>query len=368
MLFYAERMIINQLSVQNFRNIEHAQINVADARVIALTGPNGAGKTSLLEALSMLSPGAGLLKAKRDSQIQRDAPGWGLHAHIKTKEDQTIGMQHTRGKQRQLKIDGVIAERQTDLATLGNVLWFTPRLDRLFFDAASHRRDFLDRLTFGLFAAHAADLSLYRHHFKSRLRLLKQGVKDNDWLSLEEEKIVAHGLKVLDGRNRYLTALNQHLAELNLHITGSAHKMLHEDDPAAFFTQKLVEDRERDALYGSSHFGPHRSDIAGELLLDDFNVPLEQTSSGQHKKALLALLLAHARLLHAEHGRPPLVLFDEVLAHLDAANRAYIFNELAALGTQIWLAGTDAQNFADLMKRPDTLHLHVKNGLFQSNT
>lgn len=293
----------------------------------------------------MLSPGAGMLGAKREAQIQTGAPQWGLFAEIeRTTSNHTIGMAYLKNKQRQLKIDGVDSARQTDLSDLGHVVWFNPKYDRLFFDAAKPRRDFIDRMTFALCDDHAEMVNRYRHHLRSRLRLLKDGIK-GDWLDLEEERVAKYGAQLMKNREHYLEMLKEYLPELSLGMAGSAQAVLEAEDVAAKIQEHLVLGRDRDAQYGDTHFGPHRSDISGELILEGRQVPLTQVSSGQHKRAILAWLLAHVRLLKAEKGQAPLVLLDEVLAHLDESVSAKVLQELTDLGAQIWIAGTEADPF-----------------------
>jgi DNA replication and repair protein RecF len=266
-------MHITKLNLSTFRNFESVSLTVGDAPLVALVGKNGAGKTTVLEALSLLSPGAGMLGAKRDTQIQNGAPQWGLFAELEAaNETHTVGMAHLKNKQRQIKINGVESTRQVDLATLGHVVWFSPKYDRLFLDAAKPRRDFLDRMTFALCPNHAEALNRYRHHMRSRLRLLKDGIK-GDWLDLEEERIAKHGVTILQNREAYLTALAAHLPELALAVTGSAQNVLNAEAPAAQFQEHLALARGRDGQYGDMHFGPHRSDITGDLQLESMACP-----------------------------------------------------------------------------------------------
>lgn len=338
-------MRIQTLKLSTFRNITNAKLEVDGAQVVALVGENGAGKTSILESLSLLSPGRGLNKAKHDEIIKEGAAGWGVHVALQNGAgSHTVGMALQKPGGRKIKIDEADTARQTALSGLGQVVWFTPKMDRLFLDSAAARRDFWDRLTFTLLPAHAQDLSAYKYHLKNRSRLLKDGIKEGDWLALEEEKIVTHAMSVMENRLSALEMLNEHLKNVSLQVVG-AEKILQEDDPLTEMLRTYEGNRARDARVGDTSFGPHRSDVEGVLNLEEKTVPLHRASSGQHKRALVEVLMAQARLLTAENGHPPLVLLDEISAHLDKETRDKLLNELAILGAQVWLAGTDENVF-----------------------
>jgi DNA replication and repair protein RecF len=350
-------MHISKLKLTTFRNIASTSLQVDDAKVIALVGENGAGKTNMLEAISLLSPGNGLHKAKRELQIQNGLQGWGIHANISNPEPNTVGMAYAKGK-RQIKINDEQAELQSELSKIGNILWFTPRMDRLFLDNAQARREFFDRMVFSLHPEHAQNLIRYRHHLKNRLKLLKTNANRN-WVAIEEEQTTNFAIKIIESRSSFLEDLQTHLPEAELMITGSAHKVLEEANPAEYFMNQLIQNREKDGLYGSSNFGPHRSDITGHLLEGD--IPLNQTSTGQHKKAILHILLANARLNHTQTGTTPLILLDEITSHLDETVKKQLFSELHSMSTQIWMTGTEKNLFKGLS--PDVF-IQVKNGTF----
>ena len=335
-------MHITKLNLTTFRNIASTSLNVDDAKLIALVGENGAGKTNLLEAISMLSPGNGLHKAKRELQIQNGESSWAIHSCIsKPNTEHKIGMAYNKGK-RQIKIDDEKSDTQSDLSKVGNILWFTPRMDRLFLDNAQARREFFDRLVFSIYPEHAQNLIRYRHHLKNRLKLLKTNA-NNNWLEIEEEQITEFALKIIENRANFLEKIQAHMPNAELLLTGAAHKILEEDRQYDSYLIHLAKNRERDGLYGSSNFGPHRTDITGTLV--ENKIPLHQTSTGQHKKAILHILLANARLNHTETGTTPLILLDEITSHLDKSVKESLFAELHSMGTQIWMTGTEENLF-----------------------
>lgn len=333
-------MHIARLILQNFRNLAQVDIRVPPhTTLIALIGANGAGKTSVLEALSLLSPGNGLLGADRDEQIRKNASGWELFYETLTPEPHTIGMAFSNTT-RTLKINNEPTPRQTALTKLGSVVWLTPELDQLFKAAPSERRNWLDRLVFGLIPTHAETVTRYRLHLKNRQRLLKDNAAD-DWLGIEELQAATHGLELIKNRQAYLAALSEHSLQTVLHITGSGEKVFESENPLAAFTAQLAENRERDKISGHTSFGPQRADIIGHIMLDAQKIPLHRSSSGQHKKALAQLLMSHVALIKTHTQQTPLVLIDEATAHLDPHNRALLLTHLATLGAQVWLTDTE---------------------------
>jgi DNA replication and repair protein RecF len=352
-------MWIESLNIQQFRNIGQASLTVpANAGAIAVVGPNGAGKTSVLEALSLLTPGRGLHRASPDEMTQRNQPGWGVFAAIRTGADtHKLGMDYT-AKKRRIKLDGEMLGGSAPLAALGSVVWFTPEMDRLFFDGPAPRRRFFDRLTFGLFPNHAEHLTRYTHHLQARAKLLKDG-GDPDWITLEEKQAAHWGAKVLAARQAYLDALTPHLPAVTLRLTGSAEKLTADTaDPADALLAALTDSRARDRRFATTHVGPHRTDLNAVL---EGAVSLSEASMGQHKRALLHVLIAHAALLKQTRGHPPCLLLDEATAHLDKTNRGHLFGQLIALGSQLWLTGTDADMFDTL---PNVRFLHADAGRF----
>ena len=342
-------MWVKTLKLNTFRNLATATLQLPGPGVYVLYGPNGAGKTNVLEALSLLSPGQGLHRDRLDSMTQHGASGWSLYAEtVQGDETHRVGMQLAQGR-RQLRLDGEDVSGQAQLAQVGAVVWFTPEMDRLFFDSPSARRRFLDRLVFGVMPTHAGALSRYTSHMQKRARLLKEHA-DPDWIALEEQQVADWGVRVARARLDFLEMLAPHLVEVALALSGSAEKLVLESaDPVADFTAQLMANRARDQRYGSTHFGPHRSDVGGTLALPEGPaVALAQASMGQHKRAVLQMLIGHARLLKAATGHAPCLLLDEVAAHLDASSRALLYTQLAPLAAQLWLTGTERQQFEGL--------------------
>jgi len=362
------------LRLTAFRNYAAAEL-ACDARPVVLTGPNGAGKTNLLEAVSFLAPGRGLRRARMAEVARRaqgsdeDAPpaAWAVAAEVHTPDGvRQIGTgldPRAEGRERRVvKLDGGTAGSQQALGEIVAATWLTPRMDRLFQEAPAGRRRFVDRLVFGLDPAHAGRVNSYEHALRERARLLRQAgaAADPAWLSALERRMAAQGVAIAAAR-RDLVARLARAARLDdlgpfpragVGLAGDLESWL--DDLSALAAEEklaaaLRDSRARDAESGGAGQGPHRSDLVVRHLAKD--MPAEQCSTGEQKALLVSLILAHARLLTAERGFAPLVLLDEVAAHLDAERRAALFDALVGLGAQAWLTGTDAALFAGLRGR-----------------
>lgn len=346
-------MHIKDIKLTHFRNIEQVHLSLEEASVVVLCGANGAGKTSVLEALALLSPGRGLHRAPLSNHVQHDAPLWGIHAEVHTVDGlHTVGQTYTKegsSKGRLVKMDGEKLAHQAELSKLGNVLWLTPKMDRLFMDGTASRREFFDRLVFSLFPDHAELMARYKHHIKARMALLKQGASA-DWLDIEEAQAASYAIQLQENREGYLKQFRAHEDGISLHITHCG------DD----YVRTWQEERAKDARLGMTNTGPHRLQLKGHLLPE--NIRLAETSTGQHKRAVLNILLTNARLIAAHARSAPLLLMDEVAAHLDAKTRKHFFDTFVSLGSQVWLTGTDVETFACFDEK---LMFKVEKGVFK---
>jgi DNA replication and repair protein RecF len=327
-----------------------------------LTGPNGAGKTNLLEAVSMLAPGRGLRGARLEEMDRHGAPersdadgGWTVAASVATPGgviDIGTGHRPELASRRVVQIDGKPSRSQTILSEHVSAVWLTPQMDRLFADGASGRRRFLDRLVFGFDAAHAGRVSGYEHTLRERARLLRDG-GDPVWLDTLEGEMAERGVAIAAAR-RELTARLARLTEspagpfpgAEVTVAGQVETWL-DQGPALAAEERLRralrDSRPQDAAAGGAAVGPHRSDLMVRHLTH--GMAAAQCSTGEQKALLIAIVLANARLQTAERGRVPLLLLDEVAAHLDAERRMALFEEVLALGAQAWFTGTDRAVF-----------------------
>ncbi len=259
-------------------------------------------------------------------------------------------------ERRLLRIDGQAVRGQANLAAVLNLVWLTPQMDRLFQDGASPRRRFLDRLVFGFDPEHAARLAAYEQALRERARILRHGPMDASWIAALEDTMAREGVAVAAIRRDVTARLDQAAADgigpfpvPRLAIVGAAEAWLAEMPALAAedrLRAGLAQSRRLDTETGGAAVGPHRSDFAVRHAAK--NMPAERCSTGEQKALLLAILLSHARLQAALTGTAPVLLLDEVAAHLDQPRRAALYEELLALGGQAWLTGTDRALFAEL--------------------
>lgn len=355
----AAALAVGRLTLTRFRGYDFARLEPGPGPVV-LTGPNGAGKTNLLEAVSFLAPGRGLRGARLPEVLRLGSPdgsAWAVAATVSAPNgsiDIATGMD--ADERRVVRIDGHPARSQTALAEHIAVVWLTPAMDRLFLEGAGGRRRFLDRLVFGFDAAHAGRLSRYEHALRERARLLRDGRFDDAWLSGLEDQLATTGVAIVAARMAMVDRLRGAVARTvgpfpaaDVAIEGEAEDLLTSGPALAAedaIRRRLREARRIEAQSGTSPIGPHRSDLAVSHRAK--NIPAALCSTGEQKALLIAIVLANARLLAAERGAAPLLLLDEVAAHLDTERRDALFGELHALGIQAWLTGTEAGTFAAL--------------------
>jgi DNA replication and repair protein RecF len=335
-----------RLTLSNFRSYSDALIAPGSGLVV-LTGDNGAGKTNVLEAVSLLSPGRGL-RGSSLSEMARSGGSGGFAVAARLGEvDLGTGTLSSAPERRQVRIKGVQASA-TSLAEWLSVLWLTPAMDRLFLEGAGGRRRFLDRLVLALSPAHAVHASRYEAAMRARNKLLGEGSPDTGWLSALEARMAEHGSLLAAARNDAVGALAERLAsaaEGPFARAGIALGGWNESDPEALLGD-LARGRSRDAAAGRTLSGPHRSDLLVTHL--GKNQQAERCSTGEQKALLLGLVLAHADLVAERTGRRPILLLDEVAAHLDPSRRAALFERLEASGGQVWLTGTETSLFAGI--------------------
>ena len=342
--------MLTRLALTNFRN--HAEALIAPgAGFVILTGENGAGKTNILEAVSLLTPGRGLRGATLSEMARSDGPGgFAIGARLGADVDIGTGTLATAPERRQVRING--AEKSASaLGEWLSVLWLTPAMDRLFLESAGGRRRFLDRLVLAREPGHAAHSNRYEAAPRARKKLLADpDGADPAWLAALEAGMAEHGAAIAEARDRIVAALGERLAtqpqgpfaRAGIALTGWTAAS---GDAQAALAAELRNGRGRDAAAGRALAGPHRSDLAVTHL--DKAMPAELCSTGEQKALLLGIILAHADLIAEARGARPILLLDEVAAHLDPSRRAALFDRLAAAGGQVWMTGTETAPFAD---------------------
>lgn len=352
-------LAVTRLSLTRFRNYASQRLD-PDRRPVVLVGPNGAGKTNLLEALSFLAPGRGL-RGVRPPEVTRvgspEGEGWAVAATIETPTGPLeVGTGLDKDERRVARVDGRPVKSQSALTENLSVVWLTPQMDRLFQEGASGRRRFLDRLVFGFDPAHAGRLNRHEKAARDRAVLLREGSTDDAWLSGLEEQMAASGAAIAGARLSVTARLRAAAARsvgpfpaADLSVVGPIEALLASGPALAAedaTREALRAARRADAESGTTSIGPHRSDLMVRHM--ERGMPASLCSTGEQKALLIAITLAHIRLSQAERGVAPLVLLDEITAHLDKARREALFTELLTSGVQAWMTGTDRDEFAPL--------------------
>jgi DNA replication and repair protein RecF len=351
---------LTDLSLSHFRSHLRSALS-CDGRPVVLFGPNGAGKTNVLEAISLLSPGRGLRRAGPDDLGRKpQALGWKVKASLSTAT--TLETWAEPAQPRQVRIDDKAAP-QIALARHLAILWLTPAMDRLWLEAAEGRRRYLDRITLSFAPDHAAQVLAYDKAMRDRNRLLRDNVQDRAWHGALEAQMADAGAQITANRLAALDQIAAHadpdspfpMADLTLDCTAPRDA----DDLAT----ALAEGRGRDMAAGRTLIGPHRADL--RAIWAAKGIEAAQCSTGEQKAFLISLILSNARALTALTGTPPILLLDEVAAHLDATRRAALYDAICALGAQAFLTGTGPELFAEL--GPRAQHFSVTDTAGQSS-
>jgi DNA replication and repair protein RecF len=354
---------IRRLTLSNFRSYRAATLAIGDAPVV-LVGPNGAGKTNLIEAISFLAPGRGLRRATMEEVAFSEGDGsWAVAAEI----DGALGLatlgtgiEAPHGGEapaRLYRIDREPAGAAADFADHLRVVWLTPAMDGLFAGPASERRRFFDRLVLAVDAAHAQRVSALDRSLRSRNRLLEDARPDPHWLDAVEHETAELAVAVAALRAETAQRLQAALSAdrgaaasfpfAEMALKGALEEMLQTEaasDVEARYRTILRDNRARDAAAGRTLEGPHLTDLA--VTYGPKGIPAGAASTGEQKAILIRLVLAHCRLLTEMTGHAPVLLLDEVAAHLDPARREALYAALTELGPQVWMTGADPLAFA----------------------
>ena len=346
-------MHVSRLALTDFRNHASALIEPAPGFVL-LSGENGAGKTNVLEAVSLLAPGRGLRGAALAEMARTGgAGGFAVAARLGAVEIGT-GTFAAAPDRRQVRINGAPAAVNS-LSEWLAVLWLTPAMDRLFSGSPGDRRRFLDRLVLALEPAHAHHATRYEAAMRARNKLLAEpGTADSTWLSGLEQAMAEHGTALAEARARTVAALGEALAASDDNFARAAIAL--EGGVDGDLAALLRSNRARDAAAGRTTEGPHRHDLA--VTHRSKAMPAARCSTGEQKALLLGLVLAHAELVAERRSAPPVLLLDEVAAHLDPGRRQALFARLEGRG-QVWMTATEAALFDGI---GEASRYHVEGG------
>ncbi len=354
---------VHALTLSHFRS--HRLVRLAlDGRPVILFGPNGAGKTNVLEAVSLLSPGRGLRRATPDDIARRpEALGWKITAELLAGgQRRVIEAIAEAGQPRALRIDGKLAP-QAALGRIARMLWLVPAMDRLWIEGAEGRRRFLDRMTLSFEPEHGEAVLAWEKAMRERNRLLRDQVPDAGWYGALEAQMAEAGARIMASRRAALARIARASAGAQTAFPAADLALvMAEETPedAAGLRLVLAEGRRRDMIAGRTLSGPHRADLGAVFAAK--GIAAAQCSTGEQKALLISLVLANARALAEDTGAAPILLLDEVAAHLDDGRRAALFDELLALGAQAWMTGTGAELFGGLGPRAQAFEVQETGG------
>ncbi|MDX8462268.1 DNA replication/repair protein RecF [Mesorhizobium humile] len=366
-----QQSYLSKLTLTNFRNYAALSLELAPGAVV-LSGDNGAGKTNLLEAISLLTPGRGLRRAPYADVAREDGDGgFALHARIEGPEGQVeIGTGISGGEAageggRKVRINGAPARSAEDMLEWLRVVWLTPAMDGLFPGPAADRRRFLDRLVLAIDPGHGQRALDYEKAMRGRNRLLTEGSRDGAWFDAIETQMAETGVAIAAARAelvRLLAAMIDRLPgsgpfpQADISLAGDLESEVAAApavDVEERYRRALANGRERDRAAGRTLDGPHRSDLV--VRHRPKSMPAELCSTGEQKALLVGIVLSHARLTGEMSGLTPILLLDEIAAHLDAGRRAALFSILEELNCQAFMTGTDAALFSSLEGRAQFL-------------
>jgi len=369
----SKRSWLSRLKLDHFRNYQQADLTIHAGQLVIL-GDNGAGKTNLLEAVSLLAPGRGMRRSRTEHLAYRasgfeiacgsaenddaDRLDWAVAATLEN-EDGTVQIgtgvpPSAKQGNRIMRLEGVTVS-QADLGSRLAVSWLTPQMDGIFLDSPAARRRFIDRLVIAFDPTHIGRMSRYEKALRQRAHLLTEQRGDDSWFSALESILAETAVAVTAARQSLIKALNQEAAcgwfgfpGVELLLGGNTENWL-SDMPALAVEDQLMLAARTARLNGDLAMpGPHASEFQALHLASQ--VPANRASTGQQKAMLIAVILAHARLQDRRLGRVPVMLFDDVAAHLDAKRRSALFDAVQSLGGQCWYSGTDDGQFKELSK------------------
>lgn len=366
-----EQTYISKLTLTNFRNYAALSIDLGPGAVV-FSGDNGAGKTNLLEAISLLTPGRGLRRAPY-GDVAREGGGGGfaLHARLDGPQGEVeIGTGISGGDAageggRRVRINGATARSTEDMLEWLRVVWLTPAMDGLFTGPAGDRRRFLDRLVLAIDPGHGQRALDYEKAMRGRNRLLAEGSRDGAWFDAIEMQMAETGVAIAAARAelaRLLAAMINRLPDAgpfpqaDISLSGDLEGevgVAPAVDVEERFRRSLAGGRDRDRAAGRTLDGPHRSDLV--VRHRPKAMPAELCSTGEQKALLVGIVLSHARLTGEMSGMTPILLLDEIAAHLDSGRRAALFSILEELNCQAFMTGTDAALFSSLAGRAQFL-------------
>ena len=348
---------ISSLTLHNFRNHQALRMG-CDEKFMLILGENGSGKTNILEAISMLSAGRGLRNCKNTDVItdfNKSLAEWAVDVdYFNEKLNYKIllgckfGYTSLNGK-KVVKINSEELKRKSDVLNVLRVIWLTPQMESLFLESPNIRRKFLDRMTFNFFPEHAKQVTEYEYFLQSRSKILCDTEWDENWLEQTEMKIAALSIEIIYSRLECIKMINSFLGTFStnylkplIFIKGEIENMLEIEKTSkvnGFITDRLKRDRIRDAKSKRCTIGAHKSEVV--VINRENNRVANLCSTGEQKSMIIALLLGQAHAIYKHSKVSPILLLDEIFAHLDSKRKEDLISELKKTPSQIWISSTD---------------------------
>ena len=346
---------IEKLKISNFRSYKILELSF-DSNPTVIYGKNGVGKTNLLEAISLLYPGKGIRRSSFHDMINlSNNISWKVEALAHRNNNLFEIETSSDGNGRVVRIDGKKVP-QNNLSSSLKILWFLPPMDRIWMETSKDRRKFLDRMVFSLDINHAKRCTQYEKLLRDRNRLLKDRVADSSWYLAIEKEMAILGFEIDNCRRDFIEKLNTVLIEKNNYFP--LIKLNLKDDPIEseeVFLKNLMNQRGQDLVTGRTNFGPHTDDLQGFYL--EKEIDTKYSSTGEQKLSIISIILSNAKLIKEQHKVSPIMLLDEITAHLDEVRKENLFSELLSLESQFFISGTEVGIFSSLSKKTKFLEL-----------
>ena len=346
---------IEKLKISNFRSYKNLELFFGSIPTV-IYGKNGVGKTNLLEAISLLYPGKGIRRSNFHDMINlsKNLP-WKVEAVCRKNNNLFELETSSDGKGRVVRIDGKKVP-QSNLSSNLKIIWFLPPMDRIWMESSKDRRKFLDRMVFSLDINHAKRCVQYEKLLRDRNRILKDHIEDSSWYLAIEKEMAKLGFEIDNSRRYFIEKLNKVLTEKNQYFPPI--KLSLKDEPIenkeAFF-KNLINQRGHDLATGRTNFGPHTDDLHGSYLEKKINT--KYCSTGEQKLSIISIILSNAKLIKEQKNVSPILLLDEITAHLDEARKESLFSELLSLESQFFISGTEVGIFNSLSMEAKFLEL-----------
>lgn len=367
------KTFITKISINNFRNYESVSFAFPlEKQFIVINGKNGAGKTNILETISLFSPGKGLRKAHNDDlqNIAKSSLPWGVSIDL-DKDFQThklgTGILSANSKRRTVRLNGEPVKSRSLLAEYLSVIWLTPQMDKIFIESKSVRRRFFDKMMTDLRPELAIIFFEYDKAMKERTRILKDGINDSTWLLNLEKIMIDKGIEIAKARIEFCSQLNQQIQKDNIsefpkghididgYIENTLKEHAHIDDIKHILFNEFLSNRPRDAARGGASIGAHKSDFIVTYI--DKNMPAKLCSTGEQKALLISTFLSFAHEMKDRHKQAPIILLDELIAHLDETRKNSLFRELEKLQSQVFMTGTETHLFQEIKDKSEIINL-----------